>query len=215
MPFTNGTALKFSITSWLARDDDDELNDIVVSDVISMFEADMNRRLRVGEMASNVAFTFAGASRTATIDALELLTDPTITSCGPPKRLIKAAAAVIDSRYELTQSGTPDNYSILATDDTDLSVLLGPTPDQDYSGTVWAYASLISVAGGASSPLLTRYPDLYLFGSLSMAQNFIGDDARMPVWQARFEKILADANAAWRRQRYSGGAGEDRTRFGP
>ncbi|HEX3413096.1 MAG TPA: hypothetical protein VHT00_15360, partial [Stellaceae bacterium] len=53
--------------------------------------------------------------------------------------------------------------------------------------------------------LLTQYPSTYLWGTLSMAAPYIGDDQRMPVWLGMREERIEDIKLADRRAKYPAG----------
>lgn len=50
-----------------------------------------------------------------------------------------------------------------------------------------------------TSELLTRAPDLYLYGALSQAQKYMKDDKRAAVWVGEFKEILRAVHAEYSR----------------
>lgn len=49
-----------------------------------------------------------------------------------------------------------------------------------------------------------RYPELYLYAALSCAAPFLGDDARIPVWQGFYRSLLSACNMQERLRAYNG-----------
>lgn len=55
----------------------------------------------------------------------------------------------------------------------------------------------------ADSPctaILTRYPTLYLYGTLANLGDWLAGDERLPMWEAKFQAQIAAANAATARR---------------
>ena len=53
--------------------------------------------------------------------------------------------------------------------------------------------------------LLTKYPDLYLYASLSAAEGWLKDDPRIPLWSNAAQVALEEVQAHDIHDRYSGG----------
>ena len=75
--------------------------------------------------------------------------------------------------------------------------VFGPLPDDTYdlSGTYWAKPTALRSynTGGADAVahwLIVNAPDLVLYGSLLQAEPFSKNDARIPVWQAMYDRAL-------------------------
>lgn len=97
-------------------------------------------------------------------------------------------------------TGLPRFYTL---EDSNLRVI--PTPDSaDYDYILDAYLYLTPKLSDsqASNWLLAKAPQLYLFGSLVESAPFFEDDARMPVWQARYLQAKNSLHAVDRRGRY-------------
>lgn len=72
--------------------------------------------------------------------------------------------------------------------------IFGPEPDSTYTvkGTYWAKQTLLrSFTGDAAAHwIIVNAPDLALYGSLLAAEPFSKNDARIPVWQAMYDRAL-------------------------
>lgn len=88
-------------------------------------------------------------------------------------------------------SGRPDIfYTILG---TRLRILPPPGVNVPTLLDLWYYAQLPEL--GISAPtnwVLTRYPDLYLYGCLAHSAPYLKADERIQVWEGAYQKILSD-----------------------
>jgi hypothetical protein len=54
--------------------------------------------------------------------------------------------------------------------------------------------------------MLTKNPDIYLYGALLEASPYIMNDTRIPIWEDKYTKAMASLKGADQRARHSGGA---------
>lgn len=81
------------------------------------------------------------------------------------------------------------------------SLVLAPTPDQEYDYTLLYYKSLPLLSDSNTTNWFTdNAPELLLFGSLVEACLFLKDDNRAQVWQARFDQTKEDIQTSDDRQ---------------
>ena len=188
MPLSNYLELRASILAWLARPGD-PLVEPAVPDFIRLFEVEANRRIKAAQAEKQVDVTITDTEvvplpadftqlRVASIDDVPL-------SYVTPDQLPASG-------------GGPDKYTIVG-----LNLILGPAP----SGAVTVH--LIYQSGvpplsdtAPTNWLLASAPDLYLFGSLCMAEPYIGHDERVQLWvqarEAAFTALFrADQLARW------------------
>ena len=67
--------------------------------------------------------------------------------------------------------------------------------DQAYAITLRHLRKFALSDAEPTNPILTDYPDLYLFGALLEAAPFLRDADLLALFQARFETALQEANA--------------------
>lgn len=70
-----------------------------------------------------------------------------------------------------------------------------PAPGQTSPDLLdlWYYARLTPLNNTTSTNwVLSRYPDLYLYGSLLHSAPYLKADERIPVWEAAYQTILGD-----------------------
>lgn len=189
---TNIEELKAAISRWLNRDD-------LVADIplfIQFAEAHFNRKLRTLDQEvrakTSIAEFIALPTDYLAMRNIQLNTVPLRSlRYMPPEQM--------DTKYPSGFStGVPMVYSI-----ANGQIQLAPTPSSDYAEIEIIYfARIPDLASNGSNWLLTKHPDLYLFGSLVHAEGRIGNDQRILTWKAQLELALnditnADSNARW------------------
>lgn len=84
--------------------------------------------------------------------------------------------------------------------------VFGPVPDAAYTAIAVYYKKFAALSTGTNNQFLNN-PDLYLFACLAESEILIGRDERIPVWEAKYNKILSDANTLAKREDTSGSPG--------
>lgn len=64
----------------------------------------------------------------------------------------------------------------------------------------------------ALSTTFQRYPDVFLFASLVESASVVGDDKRIPVWDAKYRSAVGNANRLERARAYGGSRIRQRAR---
>lgn len=193
--------LQTSILNWLARPGD-TLISAAAPDMIALFEAAARDRLRTRfeEVSSTLTATGGTATVALPADFWEFRGPPRLRT-NPVVSLVYMAPAELYDTWASTTTDRPVNYTIEG-----LNLKFGPTPDAVYTVDIDYMQGLPSLSDSAPTNwLLTRYPDLYLFGSLVMAEAFIGDDDRAVGWLQATEGIYARIAESDRKARWSGG----------
>jgi hypothetical protein len=181
--------LRASILAWLARPGD-PLVDPAVPDFIALFEAEANRRLKHARAEKRAYMTVTG---TAVVPLPGDFTEMRMVALSDGRELRYVPPTQLPG-----EGGETAFYTIVGTE-----LLLGPGPN----GTTTVYMTYQSGVPPLTdvSPvnwLLQAAPDLYLFGSLCMAEPYIGHDERLQIWvqarEAAFEAMRqADIKARW------------------
>lgn len=193
--------LQTSVLSWLARPAD-PLVSPSVPDMIALFEADARDRLR--NRFTETASTLATVSGTATValptDFWEFRGPPRLRT-DPVAPLVYMTPGQLYETWTGTETAQPVNYTIEG-----LLLRLAPVPDSAYTIDIDYMQGLTGLSDTTTSNwLLQRYPDLYLFGSLVMAEAFIGEDERAAEWKSLVEAIYARIAQSDLKARWSGG----------
>lgn len=187
--------LRSAVADWLARTD---LTDRIV-DFITLAEARINRELRCREMVTEASGTTDVQDITIPSDFVETVKLVLDTATDEPLEY----RPVEDSELRVagSTSGQPLMFSVLGQ-----SIRLYPSPDGEYTYTLHYYAKVTSLSDDhPTNWLLTKAPDLYLFGALVEASPFLLDDARVGLWESKFQAAKRSLHAAEARAKRTSG----------
>lgn len=183
-----------SVRSWLNRDD---LTDLQITEFIAMFEARMNRVLRHPEMEEVVSATLTTGNNDLPSDFLSM------RAIYRDTQELKAMTPAAIVREYGTGSGYAVAYSIIGSQPR--KIRLGPQPASDTPVTMIYYKKLTGVdENNADNWLLNEHPDLYLFGTLVMAEAYLANDERIPMWKAAFDESLRELDRSAQNDRFGG-----------
>lgn len=184
---TDYASLQAAIINWLHRSD----LSTVAPDFISLAEGRMSADLdaRSMELRTNLTATAGNAYITLPSDMLEM------------KRLILVTDPVIPLRYEApdqltadyptSQVGKPAIFAVIGA-----QIQLAPIPDTAYTLELTYQQRIPSLSNtNTTNWLLTNFPNCYLWAALCEAQPFIMNDARIPVFQAKYQEAVAAINS--------------------
>lgn len=196
MALANYGDLKTSIADWLARDD--LTNQI--PDFIALFEATARREYGGAVLAARQLIDCTAGQSTITLPvtprSITFLghTDGTDMRQGGPE--------------EIVRMGTARGKPILWSWETGTTTLrLFPQPDAAYELALYYTSSLSGLASNSDTNwLLTNYPDIYLYGSLLQARQYLQDEA-LRDYEAKFDKLDFSLKKALSRQTNSSGMG--------
>lgn len=175
--------LKTAVANWSKRSDLTSYLD----DIILMGEKFIFRNVRVRSMETALSGTIASAVLAIPSDYVEMKYAYVTGSPTQPLQM-KPARWVLDNYPDRSSSGKPKFF---AADGSNF--IFGPYPDSTYSIAGTYYKRLTAVATTAND-LFTSNPDLYLFASLAELEPFLKNDARVALWVAKRDKLIADVN---------------------
>lgn len=195
--------LKTSIGNWLARDDLTSYYD----DWIDLAEARMNRDLRLNLLEKRATLN------TVANDGFVKLPNESgsDTECTEIRKLSYTASPSSEPLSFATPHdilwrrceglvGKPRFYNVTGTE-----IQLAPIPDGVYTLSVVYFAELNALSdSNTTNDILTKHPDLYLFGALAESAPFLRDDERVTLWEGKYAKARAEARRADQRLKYSG-----------
>ena len=182
MALSTYTELQASVLSWMNRPD----LSAQVPDFVALAEARINDDLRVSQM-----LTTAALSTVANVQTVALPTDwlafKALSVSGEPLVYLPA-----DRIRAQADGGTrePDSYAIEGDD-----LLLSQTPDAVYTIDTVYYAKIPALASavGGVNWLLTKYPNIYLYGALVSACQFTMNDERANYWGGLYSSAIESA----------------------
>ena len=182
MAVSSYTTIKAAIADWLARSD----LTAAIDDFIDLTEAriysDPELRLRFMETALSVTISSGVAALPSDFLALKHAN----ISGSPTQWLDIKPAQWIYMHYPLRASEAKPIY--VAVDGGNL--IFGPYPDSGYTvnGIYYAKATALS-ASNETNYWTNNAPGLILFGALVESGPYIGDDSRLPMWEAKYQQI--------------------------
>lgn len=193
MALSTYTELQASVLSWMNRPD----LSAQVPDFVAIAESRINDDLRVSQM-----LTAAALSTVANVQTVALPTGwlafKALSVDGEPMQYLPA------DRIRAQADGgkrEPDSYAIEGS-----NLLLSQTPDAVYTIDTLYYAKVpaLATAVGGVNWLLTKYPNIYLYGALVSACQFTMNDERANYWGGLYANAVESARAVDRLATSSG-----------
>jgi hypothetical protein len=178
--------LKAEVADWLNRQD--LVN--VIPTFIRLLEAQVERTLRVREMVVRATASLTEEFTVLPQDFLSL--EHAILNAQKPVTLEWVPMSQIDILQSEVSPGVPKHFTIIG-DELEVS----PLPDQEYEIEVVYYQSIPKLTTtNQVNWLLTRHPDVYLYGTLMQAAPYLKNDERVGLWSAALTSILDDIRVA-------------------
>lgn len=193
MTIASYSELLTELDAWLDRSD----LAARIPTFIKLFEARANRQLRVPEMHTETSFATAVGVAEMTLPSDFLSAREIYLDDDPDVVLAAMAPAVLRNTYPTATTGVPAAYSVVGN-----QIILAPTPDDDYTLILNYYQRIPALTeDNPTNWLLEKNPDLYLWGSLCMAEAYLRDDPRLAVWKAAWDEATHEINVQGNRQR--------------
>ena len=196
MALANYGDLKTSVAAWIGRADLTS----AVPDFVALCHSQLMRDLKHPRMVKrNAAFSIDAEYEDVPSDFIEIKSfrlTSTATDCE-----LTFMTNETQSAYYGSGTGQPKfvNVGGNSTQGTE-QFRFAPVPDGTYTATLDYYAYITFFAADAATNwILTRYPGLYLYGSILQASAYIADDPRLPIIKAAYAEELTMANAAGNR----------------
>lgn len=167
--------LRDSIADWLNRAD----LAAVIPDFITLSEARFNRELRLAQMVKVATATVSDGYFAVPSDHLQTIS---LRLTSPDNYNGKCEFVSIQRLNELNGNPNLTNtsryYSIV-----DGNFRLAPSPSGETTLELTYYAKVPALSfDNQTNWLLTKAPDLYLYGSLMQAAPYLKDDERVALW---------------------------------
>ena len=196
MAFSNYSALKTTIASYLGRSD----LTAMIPTFILLAEARLQRELRTRQMLKSATATMTGGDPTVGLptDFLEMRDLYIQGNPRMPVTYLSPSAFTRDARAD--ESGLPVYYTVLASE-----FLFAPKPDGNKTLEMLYYYKPEALSdSNPSNVFLANYPDLLLYGSLAQAEPYLMNDARLATWASLYANTLDLIETADENSEYSG-----------
>lgn len=168
---TNYSTLKSTIADYLNRADLTSQ----IETFIQFAEADLNTRLRCREQIVRAEATSSAEFVQLPADWLEAINLHIVGGQQPLRYVTLDEADIINKEQIYT---APHFYSLM-----NGAIEIIPEPSDDIDIEMIYYAKITSLSDvNTTNWLLTKAPDVYLYGALTHAAPFLMDDQRIPVF---------------------------------
>lgn len=207
MAITTYSELKSAVADWLNRDD---LTSVIPT-FISLAEAQFNRQLRTHDMIKRATATIEEDYFSVPADWLETITLVNLGTKTIPMHYVDYER--LNELKGMSLSGESRFYTMI-----DGKFLVYPAASSGSPVDLeLSYVGKIPVLSDSNTTnwLLTRSPDLYLYGALVQAEPYLKNDERVGLWNAAMQKTMEDMRMEGERaKRPSGGLTTNRRSFG-
>ena len=170
MAVSTYTELKASIANWLNRSD---LSDEIADDFIKLTESDLNAKLRIRQMEQIDTVTINAETVTVPTGFIGVRSFYILQSSNKYPLEYMTPHNMFETKGG-SSSGRPRIYTIEADNETE-QFRFAPSPDTSYTGYLSYYKAIAALSdSNASNYILSTHPNIYLYGSLYHAANFLG-----------------------------------------
>jgi hypothetical protein len=198
---TNYSTLQSTIADYLNRADLTSQ----IQTFIQFVESDLNTRLRCREMIVRATTTNDDEFVKLPLDFLEALNLQIVGGASPLRYVTLDEADMINKAQVLTQVSV---YSLM-----NGAIELIPPPSTDVEIEMVYYGKIPALSDSQTTNwLLTKAPDVYLYGALTHAAPFLMDDQRIPVFGNIYLKRVEELNQESQKSLHSGSPLLARTR---
>lgn len=185
--------LKAEIADWLNRGN----LTANIPTFIALFEARMNRELRVREMETRSTATLSDqflALPTGFLSMKQLQLNASITA---PLLFVSATELDNERKRCADVAGQPRIFSIIGSE-----IEVAPAPDASYEIEMVYHTKIPALAAdNQTNWVLESHPDLYLYGSLLQSAPFVQEDERIELWASLVNKTMEEVRLADERAR--------------
>ena len=194
MSITNYGELKTAVANWSDRTN----LTTRIPEFIAIAESEINSTVRVRDMECRVTSAVSTEYFDLPTDFMEIRNIQLNTD--PVARLEFMTPNQMDVFAPSATPGKPKKYAVFGTE-----VQLKPIPDASYTLEI-AYIKRYTAFSADSDTnwLLTNHPQLYLYQTLVVLANYIGDKEKLVEWSALYESALSGLNKQHDKGRYSG-----------
>jgi hypothetical protein len=180
---TTYSGLVTSVGLWLERSD----LGTMIPDFITLFEARMNRILRVPEMEESADLTVTDG--VADLPADWLAIRHLYWNGSNDSEIVPVPLSTLRRDYpQSAYTNRPQVYAVVGNE-----LHLGPQPsaDADEALTLLYYEKIPALSSdNETNWLITSHPDIYLYGTLAQAEFYGWNDDRLPLVKAALDEAL-------------------------
>lgn len=195
MALANYSDLKSAIASYLARSDLTSQ----IPDFIRLAEIRLRRELRIRQMLKNATTATTSGDSTVGLPSDFLELRDIFIQDNPDQIVNFLSPAMFHRNARATESGEPVNYTIIGEE-----LQFAPIPDSSYTvQMLYFYAPTFLSDANTTNLFTDNVSDLLLYASLSEAEPYLMNDARIAVWASLYDRGLNALKVADDRGQYS------------
>jgi hypothetical protein len=195
MALSNYSDLKTTVANYLARSDLTS----VIPDFIQLAEQRMRRDLRIRQMLKVVTTTTTAGDSTVALPSDFLQLRDIHLDGNPVYPLQYQAPNAFYRNTRSAEAGVPRQYTILASE-----FQFAPIPDTAYTIQMLYYAKPDFLSdSNTSNVFLANCPDALLYASLSEAEPYLMNDARIQVWAGLYDRAVVNIQTSDDQGEYS------------
>lgn len=184
MALTNYSELQNAVASWLHRTD----LSVQIPDFIYLAEKKITNNIqsRQQEVSTNLTTSAGVASVSLPSDYGSL---KNIQISGATNNVLKYIPDETYLSYNSTnQQGIPSHFTIQGN-----SILLSPVPNSEYTINIVYFQDVPSLSStNPTNWILSKYPYIYLYGSLIEASVFVNDPEQVSFYQQKLDESLRE-----------------------
>lgn len=190
-------SFRTSIATWIDWTDSTTTH---LNDLIEVGQNKVQRFLRIRAMETALAATI-NSSGQATVPSDYLEMKSAYIDSAPRRKLERKSVEFINEKF--SDRSVTSNEAYYAREGSNF--IFGPAGGEGsvMKGVYYAKGSSMA-AGSTVNSIFTAAPEVFLFGVLSEAGPFIGQDARLPMWEGKFQQLLEAANLEAKKEDQSG-----------
>lgn len=196
MSITTYSELKTSVGNWLARSN----LTAYTGDFITLGEKRIFRDLRIRAMEASLSSSIAAgviAVPSGYVEMKYAYIDGT-----PIGKLTRKDAEWMYHNYPTRSSDSKPKFFAREAD----NFIFGPYPDSTYTVKGVYYKRLDALSdSNTSNWFMVNAPDLLLFAALCEAEPFLKNDARIPLWEAKYKSVKDSIQNEDNQEEFSGG----------
>ena len=191
---TTYAELQTEVADFLNRDD---LTSVIPT-FINLAEAQLNRDARHWRMEIRSEATANDRFLTLPSDWIETKRIQVGNTNDPVRLMSVDEMHALRAKNENT-AGTPCYYAHVAGE-----IELYPTPDGEYSLTLYYVQRIPDLATNNTNWLLDYHPDVYLYATLIQAAHYLRDNERLATWAGLYQASIDALNSSSKRATESG-----------
>ena len=193
MAITNYTELQSTIADFLNRDD----LTAVIPTFISLAEARIARDLRHWKQEKRVTANMDERYENLPNDVIEIRQ----LQLAAGGRILSISSAEMEERRAVSDIGGKPKYMRLTADQIELY----PTPDEAYEVSMLYYGRIPALSNSEPDNwLLIDAPDVLLYGALTQAAPYLGEDNRIAIWTGLYQSGIDALNIESEKARVAG-----------